>query len=843
MRVKQGVLLVLVILFGGIAAASSTETQQNAGNGSGKISAGPSVPGPGEGLDEQLLAGAVRRFGTLRFRVGGMGSYLAWSPDGKRVATPGNEVIWIWDAASGAVVEKIPSQLIVGKIHHHVSQIGFSPDGARLATSHYGHGIQIWDLATGKKLCQCRGLAFVFSKDGRSLYTGGRMTDSGNTGFCHILHQEPIRRWDTTTGKEFAPLGRGVPFAASRDGKLLAAITGELDQERKVQSIKFGNQVISLWDTANGQEVRRLPLEGAGFENGAFTSTGLCYHLSAPAGKQTDGVWLWPDKQLPRRLALNSKSLYGLVFSPDGSKLAWHENQFTHIWDMTSGKEIHRIKMLPGGFWSSLAFSPDSQRLAVGCEGAFTVWDLTTGQEVAPDEGHKGSIWSGALSRDGRLVCTAGRDGVIHLWDRQTGKILRTLTHPRNRSFSGVVFSPNDRFIAAVGDELFVWEASTGKLVREISLASNDCLACPTFSPDGKFLAAIGWNRGELVLWEMATGKKVWQVEDLGFSTSLAFSPDGKLLAVTSRGKTIRLRRVATGDLAAELPPPTEQCGNHQGLAYSSDGRVLVLSQLKTVRLWETATNSPRLDINCPIRYVETVAISPDGRLLATGDDCIRLWDVVTGKEVHCFSGHRGTVSKVVFSADGKYLLSCGSDTTAILWKVPQLPRRKEGAAAPKQLLQWWQALGKRETALAYQAQGQLAAAANGIAFLKDQLRPAKAPDPQQVAGWIRELNDDRFKIRKKAQDALEDLDDLAAPALEKALKNPPSLEANRRIRQLLDRLETLTPQQLQVLRAIEVLEWIGTPEERAVLGRLAQGAPSARITVEAQAALRRMAR
>src|SRR5262249_50046024 len=158
----------------------------------------------------------------------------------------------------------IPSQVIVERIHYDVSQLRFSSDGSRLAASHLGKGIHVWDFATGKKLCECQGFSFVFSKDGRTIYTGGRKTNLSwsNIEVRYILTQDPVRRWDTSTGKELSALGRGVPFAVSLDGKLLAAITGKVVWERRGpgEEVQFKDQVISLWDTVSGQAVARLPL-------------------------------------------------------------------------------------------------------------------------------------------------------------------------------------------------------------------------------------------------------------------------------------------------------------------------------------------------------------------------------------------------------------------------------------------------------------------------------------------------------------------------------------------------------------------------------------------------------
>jgi hypothetical protein len=128
------------------------------------------------------------------------------------------------------------------------------------------------------------------------------------------------------------------------------------------------------------------------------------------------------------------------------------------------------------------------------------------------------------------------------------------------------------------------------------------------------------------------------------------------------------------------------------------------------------------------------------------------------------------------------------------------------------------------------------------VAFLKGRLRPVAAADPKRVERLLRDLDGKQFGARQAAMRELENLGDLAAAALEKRLTAPLSLEARRRIESLRARLDGPPPAPvMQALRAIEVLERIGTPEARQVLEALAQGAAGHRVTAEAAASVRRL--
>jgi len=113
----------------------------------------------------------------------------------------------------------------------------------------------------------------------------------------------------------------------------------------------------------------------------------------------------------------------------------------------------------------------------------------------------------------------------------------------------------------------------------------------------------------------------------------------------------------------------------------------------------------------------------------------------------------------------------------------------------------------------------------------------------RQVARLIADLDSDQFRMRDAATKELQQLDDLAEPALRKALEAKNSLETNRRLSLLLDQLRTrpFSPQQLQRYRALEALENLATPEARQVLTVLAAGAPAAMQTKEAKASLERL--
>jgi hypothetical protein len=184
-----------------------------------------------------------------------------------------------------------------------------------------------------------------------------------------------------------------------------------------------------------------------------------------------------------------------------------------------------------------------------------------------------------------------------------------------------------------------------------------------------------------------------------------------------------------------------------------------------------------------------------------------------------------------------------------MVWDVcgpARQPQLVSAGLRPSELENLWANLGHSDAGKAYEALSTLAASpGQTVPFLRKQLQPAAGNDDQRIARLIGELDGETFTVREKARAELEKLGDLAEPALRTVLAKKPSLEVRVRAERLLKRLEgnTLSEESLQALRAIELLERIGTPEARQVLEHLAKGLEGARLTEEAQASLERLAR
>jgi hypothetical protein len=179
-------------------------------------------------------------------------------------------------------------------------------------------------------------------------------------------------------------------------------------------------------------------------------------------------------------------------------------------------------------------------------------------------------------------------------------------------------------------------------------------------------------------------------------------------------------------------------------------------------------------------------------------------------------------------------------DAPVYVWDVLGFRAPKE--TPPGALARCWTDLADRDAAKAFQAVCHLAKApVGGVRLLRDKLRPAHPPDLKQVARLIQGLESDFFAERQKSAEELTKLGETVTDALHKARASATSAEMRRQLDDLLERAAADSPEKLRAVRAVEVLEWMATPEAYGLVAELARGTASARLTREAVAARDRL--
>jgi WD40 repeat protein len=835
---------------------------------------------------DPLPDGALARLGTLRFRDGNHIGIVAVSPDGKTLAVGGQQGIRILELATGKELRGLKS----GPGFVNYSHVSYSPDGKTLATSEYTGRIQFWDAATGEVLSQ---IAPPAAAPGAFVRNAGPLTFSGD-GKHVAVGADTFGRdvklqatvYEVATGKQVTQVdvlhNYGLRAFLSGDGKTLVTTgsymsRGGIEPPEKQQEI---NRTIEVWDAATGKAVRTIHSEvGFGVNNVAFAPDGKQMTTLA----QNAGLVVWDlasGKEVRRMAGRRNLGAY-VGYSPDGKTLAAAAfDGVVQTWDVATGKrlglyDVPRSVSQSGRF----AFTSTGRLLAWGTNGqSVTVWDVFAEKPLTPAGGHQSRIVAVGFTPDSKGVVSVSADGAVCTWDAagKEGKRMQLRTD-ESMPFAGnflflnaATLSPDGKHtLATTGNGTALFEMSKGREVCTFGASAfGGFVVGGVFSPDGSLVASSSTDfktRKPVVrLYDVGTGQELRAFEgQVGDLRAVAFAPDGKTVAAASTsfqaGQTseVRVWETATGKSVWHADRPQIW---FQGLAFSTDGSQLAaLEQTGAITLYDTGGREVRrLATEGGAGTVSHVTFSPTGRLLAvaTHDFAnkkthVRLYESATGSLRHVFTGHSGQVTALAFSPDGKRLVTGANDTTVLLWDLTgrsgeELPKGKLTAAEADKL---WDALNDGDGRTAFQAMRRLQASPEeAIALLTKHVKPAegKGGEADEVAKLIAALDADAFEEREKAAKALGALGKTAEAPLKKALAAVPSAEAKRAIEELLEKMKDRAgppPELVRPMRAVEVLEDLGTPEAKKLLEALAKGRAGAPLTDAANAALVRLER
>jgi RNA polymerase sigma factor (sigma-70 family) len=385
----------------------------------------------------------------------------------------------------------------------------------------------------------------------------------------------------------------------------------------------------------------------------------------------------------------------GSALSADGRLLATSSGRSVAVWDLRAAK---RLRFFPCDRWphystTSLNFSPDGKLLGYVHNSSFAcVWDLTTGKEVRRFEGEDGV--SCLFTTDGRELVLIGEEK-IHFHDLSAGKPSRAIKLKRAKAIS-----PDGRTFARLGTgRIHLGDVRTGRdrLVLDVDAKQDGIENGIAFSPDGKAIALVEQKKWLHVL-DATTGKvlALFRLPDSAFyqyrdrrywQYHVGFSADGGTLLLGTRGGLVH-----RWDLASPkgLTPLKTHHGAVTGVHAPRGGRTVVSTGADgVVRLWHAGTGRETSPAESYVGRTQA-AYPPRGGLAAAGDASGRLdlWDAAKGKLLRVLRRSGPAVTRLAFTADGKTLAAAAADGKVRLWDVPS-GRQGKAISCEGQKLAW----------------------------------------------------------------------------------------------------------------------------------------------------------
>jgi WD40 repeat protein len=593
---------------------------------------------------------------------------IAWSPNGNTLAVAACIGVWLYDFK-----ELGEHPRLLQDATDDTRTISFCPDGGLLASG-TSKSVLLWDLETKQQVTSLQTPQFngigklVFSPDGSILAAIDRYSGHAQLWNLKLNTSHPLFEANRSYSNNF------LEFRFNSDSSLIAFRNKGLD-EIGFWSVTENKEVIvlnNIWHFAFG-------IDRSVFVTIKEDSKSHCKAVRASLEDIGLEPYIIPKKDFLRIIPDNKKKI--VICASESNAY----NCRTFIWDIEQDKEIVVLKD-NRGFSGKIAISPDNSVVAyTASKHRIRLWDVTSQQICGTFQGHKwGPITQIAFHPHGLMLASSSDyDQTVRIWDLKASK-QEAILDGYTSLITSVAFSPDGKNLALgqFGDKAQVWDIENKKRLFDMGERGHGSVGSICYDTDGKKIA-LGFSR-MVHLFEARSGKKVQSfrvqkesrkskgIEWLRGAT-VAFSPDSRILAASAYEGEVHLWELKTGNLFRIL-----ECGQSQlnSIAFSPDGEMLAVTLENIIQLWNWRTGLQKFVLQGydPLGSSPNLAFSPDGKFLASAGGerglAVRVWNL-NSKEIQLdLEGHTRPVKGVIFNQSGTLLASWAYDHTARLWDI-----------------------------------------------------------------------------------------------------------------------------------------------------------------------------